>query len=98
MPVRKKATPQHDKMVEDLMQHFGFKLLRLISDIAETSQAGGLSVQECLTLLLSPIMKETVRLSAALGMDEKNFVKFAKTAYSKVLEDIEKNAMETDDE
>jgi hypothetical protein len=86
MPM-KKPSPNMDKMCEDLMNHFGQKLNRLMSDTAHTCQAGGLKVEDCLSLILAPLMKETVKMSMGIGMDSKDFVKFATVAYQRLEEE-----------
>ena len=98
MPTKTHRNKVSEQLSLDLMNHFGSKLLRLMSDTAQTCQAGGLSVNDCVSLLLAPLMKETVKLSMSLGMDVDDFRKFAITAFMHMVEQLKQDMPDDDDE
>jgi hypothetical protein len=76
------------QLSDDMVKFFDAKLRTLVIDTARTCQAGGLPLQETISILASSLMKETILAAGALGMDQDDFINFAQIGFERVIKSI----------
>lgn len=75
---------------DDISKHFHSKLTLLIDDTASTCQTGDMDPRDIMSLVVSNLFFELIRIAAANQVSEQDFLHTCQIAYKSMMPEVSK--------
>jgi hypothetical protein len=81
----------NEQLISDLMKHLTLKFKRVITDVSETCDIGGVPDEYTCKLIMSCLMLELIKGAAYLELNETDFIRMCRVAYREIYKSVREN-------